>query len=389
MGRINIGRSIGNFFRRDVGNFFKKDFVKFFTKDLGKFFGKAFDTRVCDRYKRERDAVQRTVNDLNNQKNELNNFIANCTNTNTRVINKNNALLDTTQYYNNQLFGYTDPNGTNSIKGYVNTALDIENDKTKIVNEKNKIVNDPPSIKEGFNACDNYRRQRDDFQRQRDKLYIEIRDLAQKKQNCINANTKVVKKNNALIDTLNYYNEQLFGYNDQSGKNSIKGYLKTIIDTQNKKDDIVNQKVGQFTENFDTMYNKLFLENNIIQNQITMDKEKHSVDNQKYKDLVNQIDRLKQIDIITSIILLIIIIASGTIIWFSNKSLTNRFVMIKVVWLYVILIEILEYVLFYAYIYLRAFVFGEQSTYKDYWHFPHVSWLDIVILVLIALSVFI
>jgi DNA repair exonuclease SbcCD ATPase subunit len=349
---------------------------------------KMSDIGACAKFRRERDNVQRKVNDLNNQKNQINNFIANCSNTNIRLINKNNALLDTTQYYNNQLFG------TNSIKGYVNTALDIENDKTKIVNENIKNVNEPPSTKETLRnryggACGRYRKQRDDFQGQINTLNAEIRSLSQKKQNCINANTKIVKKNNVLTDTFNYYNEQIFGYNDPSGKNSIKGYLKTIIDSQNKKDDIVNQKLGQLTENFDSMYNKVYLENNIIQNQINMNKEKHSVDNQKYKDLVNQIDRLKQIDIITSIILLAIIIASGTIIWFSNKSLTHKFVMVKVVWLYVILIEIVEYVLFYAYIYVRAFIFGEQSTYNDYWNFPHLSWLDIVILGLIALSIFI
>jgi chromosome segregation ATPase len=339
------------------------------------------DIGACAKFRKERDNVQRKVNDLNNQKNQLNNFIENCKNTNTRVINKNIALLDTTQYYNNQLFG------TDSIKGYVNRAVDLEN-------EKNKLLSESFSTNEGLRnkyggACGRYRKQRDDFQGQINTLNAEILSLSQQKQRCINANTKVVKKNNALLDTSNYYYEQLFGYNDPTRKNSIKGYLKTTIDIQNEKDDIVHQKLGQPAENFDNMYNKLFLENNIIQNQITMDKEKHSVDNQKYKDLVNRIDRLKQIDIITSIILLIIIIVSGTIIWFSNKSLTNRFVMIKVVWLYVILIEILEYVLFYAYIYLRAFFFGEQSTYKDYWHFPHVSWLDIVILILIVLSVFI
>jgi hypothetical protein len=260
-----------------------------------------------------------------------------------------------------------------------------------------KPLSRPKPLPKPKGACDKYKRERDRFRKERDGLNRQVNELTTFKNNCINTNTRLVKKNNALLDTVQYYYNQLFGYNDPYMTNSVKGYVSAIVDTQNEKDNILNQKLAEsnkkenFTvkENFDSMYNKVYLENNIIQNQINMNKEKHSVDNQKYKDLVNQIDRLKQIDIITSIILLAIIIASGTIIWFSNKSLTHKFVMVKVVWLYVILIEIVEYVLFYAYIYVRAFIFGEQSTYNDYWNFPHLSWLDIVILGLIALSVFI
>ena len=360
------------------------------------------------------------------------------------IINENNALLDTIQYYSKQLSG-----DDLKIKGYVNTIKDIENEKNNILNKKmeeskqeekktmeqynkeqeeikkpmekcNKQENfdtkiegwrirwprtrSPPwwnsfaaAFRRAFTpkpACDGPRRERDDFQRQVNDLNYNISKFKNDKIRCIAANDRVITKNNELIDTANYYNEQLFGYVDPINKNSIKGYIRSIMDSKNKNFEILNQKPGEkarpnISENFTSPYDTVVNENTIIQNQIKMDREKHSIDNKKYTNLVEQIELLKKIDDITSVILLIIIIISGTIIWFSDKSLAHKFVMVKIVWLYVILIEIVEYVLFYVYIYLRALLFGEKSTYNDYWNFPRLTWIDIVILVLIAFSVFI
>jgi hypothetical protein len=243
-------------------------------------------------------------------------------------------------------------------------------------------------------ACDGPRRERDDFQRQVNDLNNNIRIFTENKYRCIDANNRLITKNNELINSANFYNEQLFGYVDPSNNNSIKGYIGSIIDSKNKNIAILNQKQGEkaipnTSENFTSLYNTVVNENSIIQNQIKMDTEKHSIDNKKYTNLADQVDLFKKIDTISSIILLIIIIISGTIIWFSDKSLAHKFVMVKIVWLYVILIEIVEYVLFYIYLYLRALLFGEKSTYNDYWKFPNLTWIDIVILVLIAFSVFI
>jgi hypothetical protein len=330
-------------------------------------------------------------------------------------------LLDTSQYYNNQLFGYNDPNGTNSIKGYTTSVIDAVDEKNNILNTRfsenfDSIIegargrrrSSPPKAKKPkkhrsrakrhkYNStCGRYRKQRDQFQDSINQLNRYIPQLQQKKDNCIMINTRLVEKNNSLLDSVQYFYNQLFGYNDPKGNNSVKGYIGSLVGIQMEKNTILNQKLGEpkkenFTvkENFSAIYNKLSSENKIIQNQIQIDTEKNSIHKQKYNDLVRRIGNLNNINTITSVILFVIIIISGTVIWFSNKSLAHKFVMIKVVWLYVILIEILQYVLFYAYIYVRAFLFGEQATYKEYWKFPHLSWLDIAILVLIAFSVFI
>lgn len=223
-------------------------------------------------------------------------------------------------------------------------------------------------------------------------LNVKIGDLTNFKNRCINSNKRLITKNNALLDTTQFYNDQLFGYGDPSSQNNSQGYIQAVIDAKNQKDDILSQKIAQpasKSEGFDSMYNKLDGENTIIQNQIKINQEQHSIDNQNYTNLSQQIDMLNKFNEIFGWILFAVIVISATIIWFSNKSLTHRLVMVKVVWLYLILIEILEYVLFYAYIYVRAFLFGEQSTYKDYWKFPTLTWIDIIILILIALSVFI
>jgi len=69
--------------------------------------------------------------------------------------------------------------------------------------------------------------------------------------------------------------------------------------------------------------------------------------------------------------------------------MVHKLVMIKVVWLYLIFVEILEYILFYVIRYLRALLFGTPYTANDFWKFPELTWIDIGIIILIVLSVFI
>ena len=208
--------------------------------------------------------------------------------------------------------------------------------------------------------------------------------LTEFKNSCINSNNRLITKNNALLDTTQYFNDQIFG------NNSTPGYAQAAVSSQIQKDDILNQKLGQVAtkEGFDT-YNMVDNENNMIQNQINMNKQEHSVDNQLYVNLNNRIDSLNKANEILGWILFAVIIICAIVIWRSNESLTHKLVMIKVVWLYLIFVEILEYIFFYVYRYLNALLYGQPYDANDYWKFPTLTWMDIGIIILIALSVFI
>jgi uncharacterized phage infection (PIP) family protein YhgE len=351
---------------------------------------------ACGRYRRQRDQFQKdyaknvtTINDLTNQKNTLIDYADRCKKSNNQLIKKNNLLLDTTQYLNDQLFGAFD-SAKNFTTGYVRSFMDAVYKKNNMLDRQigQGAINENFEIIENIKgACDKYKRQRDDIQNKVNKqtemitkLRTDTDDLKSFKNKCTNRNSILIKKNNALLDTSQYFEQQINGDN---------GFINKLMNEQTEINDILSKERGSSAEGFDSIYNTINSQNNIIQNQIKINEDQHSIDNQNYINLSNQIDLLNRINEITGWILFAVIIISATIIWFSTSSFTHRLVMVKVVWLYLIIIEILEYVLFYAYIYARSILFGEQATYKDYWKFPTLTWVDICILILIVLSVFI
>jgi len=219
-------------------------------------------------------------------------------------------------------------------------------------------------------------RDRDNTIRLRDTT---ISNLKIFKQRCIKKNKRLITKNNALLDTTQYVNDQNYGYR------------AALVNSKLKTDEIVNQKVGQTIKPFEgfSIFDRIDNENTVIQNQIDKNTEQHSVDNQKYRNLNNQIEFLNKANEILGWILFAVIIICALVIWGSNETLTHKLVMIKVVWLYLIFVEILEYVLFYVYRYLNALLFGQPYNSADFWKFPHLTWIDIGIIILIVLSVFI
>jgi hypothetical protein len=216
-------------------------------------------------------------------------------------------------------------------------------------------------------------------------LNSQIKTLTDFKNKCIAANNRLINKNNALLDTTQYYNDQIFG------NTSTTGYIQNIAECKIKNDETLNQRLGEIAnqkEGF-SMFNKIDDENNVIQNQITVNKNEHSVDNQKYTNLNNRIEFLNKMNEILGWVLFGIIVICAVVIWGSNEDLKHKLIMIKVVWLYLIFVEILEYVFFYVYRYLNALLFGEPYNANDFWKFPKLTWIDIGIIILIALSVFI
>ena len=219
------------------------------------------------------------------------------------------------------------------------------------------------------------------------RLKKSINDLTQLKNRLFTANNRLITKNNTLLDSVQYFRTMIFG------NQRVAGYEKAVVDAKIKNAELRKQELGEsIQENFDnndSNYNAVYTENNILQNQIGVNTNNHSVDDQMYKNLASRIETLDYVNAIFAWILFGVILVSAYVIWVSNQTLTYKLVMVKVVWIYVILVEILEYVLFYLFRYFRA-LFGETPyTANDFWKFPKLTWMDILIIVLIIFSVFI
>jgi hypothetical protein len=205
-------------------------------------------------------------------------------------------------------------------------------------------------------------------------------------RNMFSANNKLVKKNNSLLDNLQYFSTMIFG------NKNVKGYNASIIDEKLKYENLKQQEFSQSVkENFDvstSSYNSVQTENEVISNQLHANKDEASVDNQLFINLTNRTESLTSINTVLAWIIFVIICIAAYFIWFSTKSLKDRLVLIKVVWIYLLIVNTLEYVLFYVYLYFRALYGGVAYTSNDYWKFPTFTIIDKLIIVLIFLSLF-
>ena len=267
--------------------------------------------------------------------------------------------------------------GWNKFTSGVKNAVDpCRTYKSQII-EKNAIISDDNVIINGHVDSIN-------------RLQAENGALRDNLNKCADSNNKLINKNNVLLDTTQYLNDQINGTN---------GYEATVTKLKQEKDNILEQKISQPViqlEGFsgeiqlDTYsYNKLNTENTIIQNQINRNQNERSVDNRLYSNIYDRIQYLNGLNKILGWVLFAIIVICGVAIWISSSTMVHKLVMIKVVWLYLIFVEILEYILFYVIRYLRALLFGRPYSVNDFWKFPHLSWIDIGIIILIVLSVFI
>lgn len=259
---------------------------------------------------------------------------------------------------------------TSGVKNAAKTVADPCRTYKSQVREKNAIISDDNVIINGHINSIN-------------RLQAENGALRDNLSKCSDANNKLINKNNVLLDTTQYLNDQI---------NGTDGYEATIAKLKQQTDNILEQKISQpviHVEGFNSAYNKVNAENTIIRNQININREKRSVDNRMYENIYDRIQYLNNLNQILGWVLFAIIVLCGIAIWISSATMVHKLVMIKVVWLYLIFVEILEYILFYVIRYLRAILFGQPYNPNDFWKFPHLSWIDIGVIILIVLSVLI
>lgn len=216
------------------------------------------------------------------------------------------------------------------------------------------------------------------------RLKKKIEKLASLRNRLFTANNRLIGKNNTLLDSVQYFRTMIFG------NKKVTGYEKALVDEKITNEKLRTQELGQTVKEgyvtSDSTYNAVYTENQIVENQIRETTDTHSVDDQLFKNLETQRLTLSHANVILSWILFGFIVASAFLIWFSDMGLKDRLVAVKVVWLYVILVEIAEYILFYVFRYLKSWFWGTPYDASDFWKFPTLTLIDIFIIILIFLS---
>ncbi len=244
----------------------------------------------------------------------------------------------------------------------------------------NAVKKAAKGIKKTFSACKGK-------DRYISKLKKQIHSAKLKLQDMFSANNRLITKNNSLLDNMQYFRGLIFG------NKNVKGYSEAIIDEKIKYDNVVQQELSQSVkENFsssDSNYNAVKTENEILTNQLNNNTDKSSANDQLFINLSARTETLATINSALGWVIFVVICIAAYYIWFGDKSLKDRLVLVKVVWIYLLIVGTLEYVLFYLAIYLRALFGGRAYQSHDYWKFPTFTLIDKLIVVLLILSLFV
>ena len=197
-----------------------------------------------------------------------------------------------------------------------------------------------------------------------------IKKLRRINKKLYDENNRVIKKNNVLIDSVLYFKDLIFG------KGDIPGYKDSLLKSKMENEALKTQEFGKpvaetFTSSADSVYNAVATENAILQNQMKINHDQYSVNDQMYTSIANNTQILNYLNYYL-LYILYAAIAISTYIIIVNNTLTwgQKFLYLKIVWFWVILLQIIEYVLFYAIRYFRAYFTGNAYALNDYWTFP-------------------
>ena len=203
---------------------FNGNSIRNFFNNIGRWFKQNLDP--CKRYHNKIDNLDRIISNvdnmianLNNQISSSQNYIMRCMDTNDKIINKNNALLDTSQYFKDLLFG------TDKVDGYVKSILNANIAKDKIQNQtiSGYVKDGFCGIREGNRnrnkgICGAVLRRIDDRNDQISQKNNKIEELRNKssilnqyKNTCYQNNNRLMQKNIALLDTSQFFKNQTNG----------------------------------------------------------------------------------------------------------------------------------------------------------------------------------
>jgi hypothetical protein len=211
-------------------------------------------------------------------------------------------------------------------------------------------------------------------------------DLGTEKQKVVKLiadNNRLITKNNSLLDTVQYYRKNLFGSSSILG--SMLGYKDATIQANQEIDQLKHKEIGtkqslpqapqkqgfENKEGFDSMdaaYKSVSTQNAALENQINTKRNNYSVDDQVYMNMAGKRNNLIYVNsILMWLFYAVVTVCSIYIAIDPTMSTEKKFVVFKLVWLFVVILEIAEYLLYYAVQYAKAFLTGVPYSFENYW----------------------
>jgi hypothetical protein len=237
-----------------------------------------------------------------------------------------------------------------------------QDQQNKINQLQKNVENGQRQIQNLFNQINNLHnviRQRDATIRQRDATIVQ----KNKRINYLTKeNTRLKRKNNALLDDLQYFRSQLFG------NESVTGYKDTVVKQQIENDILKKQEIGEpiykkndeiavthesnvsegFVNSGSATYNALYTQNQTIQNKIDDVKNKQSVDNQLSVNISSKINTLQSINfVLVCIFIIAILFGCYKLFLFPGMNMRVKIGIAILMILSISLIHSIEYLLFY------------------------------------------
>ena len=206
-------------------------------------------------------------------------------------------------------------------------------------------------------------------------------------------NTRLRKKVNALLDSLQYYRTLVLGNKD------VDGYQKTVVKQQIRNDELIQQEIGKpiqsnkqegfdvyenfesfqaefnnlqneynklaegFTDQITSSYNSVFTENQAVKQQIENNTNVYSVNNQLSSNIITKTNYFKQINLILILLFLIVYAyACYKIYKIQGMNLAKKLIIGFFIFLTVFIIHMVEYILVYTVPYISALFLGTPYT---------------------------
>lgn len=193
-------------------------------------------------------------------------------------------------------------------------------------------------------------------------------------------NTRLKKKNNAILDTVQYYRSQV------NGNKKVDGYSNVVVKQQIEVEKLKAQEIGNpiskttsdlkkegFVTQENATYNTVYTQNQTIQNQIENENSKQSIDNQLAINIMSKINTMQTINKIM-LVLFLAAFAYGSFKIFTNNTLgvEIRAGIVIAMFLSVIILHSIEYILAYIVTYSYSFITGTPYKFNRQWATPGI-----------------
>jgi membrane-associated HD superfamily phosphohydrolase len=193
-----------------------------------------------------------------------------------------------------------------------------------------------------------------------------------------NENTRLRKKVNSLLDNLQYFRSLVLG-NDK-----VDGYKTTVVKQQIENETLRQQEIGSpivsdtntkegYINQSSATYNAVFSQNQTVKNQIEVNTNDYSVDNQLSSNIISKTMSLKKINLFLIAIFMCVFLYGVYKIYINkDQSIQTKVTIIVLMFLTIFILHSIEYIVMKGYPYISSLIIGLPYSQVNYWDSPGI-----------------